>query len=107
MSAVKQTTFTPFSVSHLVTVQESRPPDAANATVWPFRSATVVMVFLAGLRWIGLRTALRCTQGFHASLHAPRDFRSGSRGVDRTRARSRAARMLRLTRGTRHRWRRR
>jgi hypothetical protein len=49
MSAVKQTTFTPCSVSHLVTVQESRPPLAANATVWPFRSATVVMGILDGL----------------------------------------------------------
>ena len=46
MSAVKQTTLTPFSVSHLVTVQESSPPLAANATVWPLRSLTVVMVVL-------------------------------------------------------------
>jgi hypothetical protein len=26
-----------------VTVQESSPPEAAKATVWPFRSATVVI----------------------------------------------------------------
>src|SRR5262249_45472122 len=42
MSAVKQTTATPFSVSHFVMVHESSPPDAATATVLPFRSSTVV-----------------------------------------------------------------
>ena len=40
MSAVNATTVTPFSVSHLVTVQESSPPEAAKATVLPFRSAS-------------------------------------------------------------------
>src|SRR5438876_12264455 len=41
MSAQKQTTATPFSVSHLVIVQLSNPPEAAKATVRPFRSLTV------------------------------------------------------------------
>src|SRR5262245_3823866 len=44
MSAVKQTTVTPFSVSHLVMVQLSSPPEAAKATVRPFRSLTVTEV---------------------------------------------------------------
>src|SRR5215213_6298699 len=43
MSAVKQTTLTRFSVSHLVTVQLSSPPEAAKATVCPFRSCTVTL----------------------------------------------------------------
>ena len=44
MSAVKQTTLTPSSVSQRVMVQLSSPPDAAKATVLPLRAETVVRI---------------------------------------------------------------
>src|ERR1043165_2588349 len=41
MSAVRQTTLTPLSVNQRVIVQLSSPPDAAKATVLPFKCSSV------------------------------------------------------------------
>src|SRR6516164_9009344 len=47
MSAVTQTTLTPFSVSQRVMVQLSSPPDAAKAMVLPFKVSTLIRIELA------------------------------------------------------------
>src|SRR4051794_13064704 len=84
MSAVKQTTLTPFSVSQRVTVQESRPPDAAKATVWPLRSARVVMEVILGGEaqgrcWLQYNRAGRAAHPREDGLNSRR---GGQEGLD-------------------------
>ena len=94
MSAVKQTTFTPFSVSHLVTVQESSPPEAAKATVWPFRSATVVIAVRSSVRAAEMRVAYgaecQVYSGRLAGRYAPIAHSHGARATSASAARRHA-----------------
>ena len=79
MSAVKQTTVTPASVSHFVTVQLSSPPDAAKATVWPFRSFTVTLTVGSGFS-VGIGVGLSNIYGRRPPLHTAPPFEEPARG---------------------------
>src|SRR5262245_47460057 len=68
MSAVQQTTVTPASVNHLVTVQLSSPPDAAKATVFPFRSCTVRLTVGSGFS-VGFTVGWSNIYGHRPTLH--------------------------------------
>src|SRR5262245_34803777 len=71
MSAVKQTTVTPASVSQRVTVQLSSPPDAAKATVFPFSSCTVRLTVGSGFS-VGFALGWSNIYGHRPTLHTAR-----------------------------------